>query len=48
MTKKNALLPSGTLRKPPKLHGERERLRICRKRRVPLSEKKEPRLHEKN
>jgi hypothetical protein len=39
---------SGTLRKRAKLHGERERLRIYRKARAALSEKKGPRLQERN
>src|SRR5262249_16133388 len=44
----NELRRSETLRKPRKPHGERERSRICREIRVPLSEKKEPRLYERN
>jgi hypothetical protein len=44
----NAPLQSGTLIKRPKRHGEREQLRICREGRAPLSEKKEPKLHERN
>jgi hypothetical protein len=36
------------LRKQPKLHGERRRLPTCRKGRAPLSEEKEPKLHERN
>src|SRR5207245_3225723 len=44
----NQKMKSVTLRKQQKLHGERERSRICRKGRVPLSEKKEPRLHERD
>ena len=44
----NAPLRSEPLRKRPRLHSERERLRICREGRVPLSEKKEPRLHERD
>ena len=43
----NEPLRSGTLRRPPKLRGERERLRIFREGRVPLWEKKEPRPHER-
>jgi len=39
---------SGTLRKRAKLHGERERLRIYRKARAAFSEKKGPRLQERN
>ena len=40
-------LQSGTLGKRPKLHSERGLSRIYRKPRVPLSEKKEPRLPER-
>jgi hypothetical protein len=48
ITKNNAPLRSGTLKRQSKLHGERERLRICRKRRAQLSGKREPRLRERN
>jgi len=44
----NEPLQSGTLTKRPKLHGERKRLRICRKRRGRLSANRELRLHEGN
>jgi hypothetical protein len=44
----NEPLQSGTLRKLPKLHGEKERLPTYRKGRAPLSGKKAPRLHGRN
>jgi|ERR1051325_1959102 hypothetical protein len=44
----NVPLQSGTLGKRLKLHSERRLSRICRNPRVRLSEKKEPRLHERS
>jgi hypothetical protein len=36
------------MKKATKLHGARERLRVCRERRARLSVKRKPRLHERN
>jgi hypothetical protein len=44
----NASLRSGTLRKQRELRDGKELLRVCRERRARLSEKKEPRLRERN
>jgi hypothetical protein len=47
-TRKQRAAAKRNIKKAPKLHGERERLRIYRNARAPLSEKKEPWLQERD